>query len=116
MLLPITGNSVSHAATALKQIARVLSDHQQIEHAEAAVQHCLDIGPQQQDVILRSDVRASKHLYHRRVRRRYDLDDARREKARWQRFLHVLHGVLDARGDDLIALRSFTRVKRHKSY
>ena len=49
--LPITGNAVSHAATALKQIARVLSDHQQIEHAEAAVQHCLDIAPQQQDVM-----------------------------------------------------------------
>jgi predicted O-linked N-acetylglucosamine transferase (SPINDLY family) len=49
--LPITGNNVSHVTTTLKQIARVLSEHQQVERAEAAVQHCLDIAPQQQDII-----------------------------------------------------------------
>jgi predicted O-linked N-acetylglucosamine transferase (SPINDLY family) len=47
----ITGMSVSHVVTALKQIARVMSDRQQIEAAEAAVQQCLDIAPEQGDLI-----------------------------------------------------------------
>lgn len=49
--VPINGNMVNYARTALKQTARVLSDHQQIEAAEAAVQLCLDINPNQQDII-----------------------------------------------------------------
>ncbi len=49
--LPLTGTNVSHVATTLKQIARVLSDRQLPERAEAAVQQCLDISPQQNDVI-----------------------------------------------------------------
>jgi predicted O-linked N-acetylglucosamine transferase (SPINDLY family) len=49
--IPINGNAVVYAATALKQIARILSDHHQSESAEAAVQLCLEIAPHQQDVI-----------------------------------------------------------------
>ena len=49
--VPVTGSGVSYITTALKQIARVLSDRQQIEGAEAAVQQCLDISPQQFDLI-----------------------------------------------------------------
>ena len=49
--LPLTGPNVSHVATALKQIARVLSERQLPERAEAAVQQCLDISPQQTDVV-----------------------------------------------------------------
>jgi predicted O-linked N-acetylglucosamine transferase (SPINDLY family) len=49
--IPINGNAVVYAATALKQIARILSDHHQIESAEAAVRLCLDITPHQQDII-----------------------------------------------------------------
>jgi len=48
---PINGNAVSYVTTALKQMARVLSDHQQIESAENVVQLCLDINPHQQDAI-----------------------------------------------------------------
>jgi predicted O-linked N-acetylglucosamine transferase (SPINDLY family) len=49
--LLITGSTVGYVSTILKQIARVLSDHQQAESAEAIVQHCLDINPQQSDLI-----------------------------------------------------------------
>jgi predicted O-linked N-acetylglucosamine transferase (SPINDLY family) len=49
--VPMSGTAVSYAHTALKQIARVLSDHQQGESAEAAVQLCLDLDPRHQDVI-----------------------------------------------------------------
>jgi len=49
--VPITGNGVSYVTTALKQIARVLSDHHKTESAEAAVQLCLDIDPHQHDII-----------------------------------------------------------------
>lgn len=48
---PINGNAISYVTTALKQMARVLSDHQQIETAETAVQLCLDINPHQHDVV-----------------------------------------------------------------
>jgi predicted O-linked N-acetylglucosamine transferase (SPINDLY family) len=47
----LSGNAVSYGTTTLKQIARVLSDHQQVEAAEAAVQQCLEINPQQTDII-----------------------------------------------------------------
>ena len=49
--LLMTGSAVGYVSTTLKQIARVLSDHQQVEAAEAVVQHCLDINPQQSDLI-----------------------------------------------------------------
>src|SRR6185295_16245241 len=49
--LPVSGLNVSHIATALKQLARVLSDRQLPERAEAAVQQCLDINPHQTDVV-----------------------------------------------------------------
>ena len=49
--LPVTGNAVGYITTTLKQIARVLSDHQQVENAEAVVQQCLEINPQQSDLI-----------------------------------------------------------------
>jgi predicted O-linked N-acetylglucosamine transferase (SPINDLY family) len=49
--LPVTGSAVGYVTTTLKQIARVLLDHQQLETAEAAVQQCLDINPQQSDLI-----------------------------------------------------------------
>src|SRR6267154_1295527 len=47
----MTGSAIGYVSTTLKQIARVLSDHQQVEGAEAVVQHCLDINPQQSDLI-----------------------------------------------------------------
>lgn len=47
----ITGNSVSYATTLCKQIARVLSERHQVESAEEAIQQCLDINPQQTDII-----------------------------------------------------------------
>jgi len=47
----MTGSAIGYVSTTLKQIARVLSDHQQVESAEAVVQHCLDINPQQSDLI-----------------------------------------------------------------
>src|SRR5258706_1866248 len=49
--VPITGHAVGYVTTTLKQIARVLSDHQQVETAEAIVQQCLEINPQQSDLI-----------------------------------------------------------------
>lgn len=48
---PVTGMGVSYITTTLKQIARVMSDRQQIEGAEAAVQQCLEITPEQGDLI-----------------------------------------------------------------
>ena len=49
--VPVTGTNVSYVTTALKQIARVLSDHHKTESAEAAVQLCLDIDPNQHDIV-----------------------------------------------------------------
>jgi predicted O-linked N-acetylglucosamine transferase (SPINDLY family) len=49
--LPVTGNAVTFAVTALKQIARVLSEHQRAEAAEEAVKLCLDIDPHQEDLV-----------------------------------------------------------------
>jgi predicted O-linked N-acetylglucosamine transferase (SPINDLY family) len=49
--LPVSGNAVAYATTALKQIARVHADRQEVERAEAAMRQCLDIAPQQQDAI-----------------------------------------------------------------
>ncbi|MGD0193218.1 MAG: hypothetical protein ABSD74_20980, partial [Rhizomicrobium sp.] len=47
----ITGASAAHAGTALRQIARVCSDLQRPEAAEAAIQQCLDINPNQRDAV-----------------------------------------------------------------
>lgn len=47
----LTGNTVTYVTTALKQMARVLGDHQQLEAAEGALKQCLEINPQQSDVI-----------------------------------------------------------------
>ena len=47
----LTGNAVMYATTALKQIARILLDQQKSESAEAVVQQCLEINPQQADVM-----------------------------------------------------------------
>lgn len=41
----VTGAAVSQTATALKQIARVLSDHQQLDSAEAALARCIELDP-----------------------------------------------------------------------
>lgn len=46
-----TGNSVAYVTTALKQIARVLSERHQSEAAEAAVRLSLEIDPGQYDMI-----------------------------------------------------------------
>lgn len=47
--LPITGTSVLHVSTALKQAARVLSERQMGEAAELALRLCLEIDPTQRD-------------------------------------------------------------------
>ena len=47
----MTGNAVAYATTALKQIARVLLDQQKNAAAEPIVQRCLELNPQQADVI-----------------------------------------------------------------
>ena len=47
----ITGVSVAHAVAALKQIARVSSELHQPQAAEAAIQTCLDINPNQRDAV-----------------------------------------------------------------
>ena len=47
----LSGNAVSYVTTALKQIARVLSERHQSEAAEAAVRVSLEIDPGQHDMI-----------------------------------------------------------------
>ncbi len=47
----ITGDSISYKQTLLKQISRVLSDAQQPDAAEVALQQCLDLDPTQRDVL-----------------------------------------------------------------
>jgi len=49
--VPITGEAVGYTITALKQIVRVLAEHQSNAAAEVAVRQCLDINPGQRDVI-----------------------------------------------------------------
>lgn len=49
--MAVTGTTVGYTAIALKQMARVLSDRQEVERAEAAVQQCLEIAPQQTEVV-----------------------------------------------------------------
>lgn len=47
----VTGDSIEYKITLLKQLSRVLSDNQQHEAAEAALQQCLDLGLHQRDVV-----------------------------------------------------------------
>jgi predicted O-linked N-acetylglucosamine transferase (SPINDLY family) len=47
----VTGASVGYVVTALKQIARLASDHEGLPIAESAIRHCLEINPNQRDVI-----------------------------------------------------------------
>ncbi|MFZ1988185.1 MAG: N-acetylglucosamine transferase, partial [Alphaproteobacteria bacterium] len=47
----ITGDAVHFVTLAMKQMARVLTDHHQTESTEFVVQKCLEINPYQNDVI-----------------------------------------------------------------
>lgn len=47
----VTGNSVLYVTTALKQIARLLSERHQGEAAEQTLRLCLDIDPRQRDAL-----------------------------------------------------------------
>lgn len=49
--VPVTGPAVGFVTTALKQMGRVLSDHQRIEAAEAVLQQCVAVNPGQRDVL-----------------------------------------------------------------
>jgi len=48
---PVTGNAIEMKVTALKQTGRVFSDHHQPAMAEQALRECLEIIPNQRDVI-----------------------------------------------------------------
>lgn len=48
---PVTGNAVEMKITALKQIGRVFSDHNQSAMAELALREALELLPEQRDVI-----------------------------------------------------------------
>jgi predicted O-linked N-acetylglucosamine transferase (SPINDLY family) len=50
-LSPVTGQAVEMKVTALKQIARVFSDHHHAASAETAMREALEIVPDQRDVI-----------------------------------------------------------------
>jgi predicted O-linked N-acetylglucosamine transferase (SPINDLY family) len=47
----VTGAAAAHKLTAMKQISRVLIDHQRSETAEAYLQQCLEIDPRQRDAL-----------------------------------------------------------------
>ncbi len=47
----VTGPAIGYSVAALKQIGRVLADHQQLEPAEAALQQSLSLNPRQYDVL-----------------------------------------------------------------
>jgi predicted O-linked N-acetylglucosamine transferase (SPINDLY family) len=49
--LPVNGASVNYVTTALKQIARVMSDRQQSKDAEDVIRRCLEINPHHADII-----------------------------------------------------------------
>lgn len=49
--VPMTGLSVQHAVTALKQIARLLMDREETAAAEQALTRCLGIDPAQDDAL-----------------------------------------------------------------
>lgn len=47
----ITGETAHLVSMALKQMARVLTDHHRIESAELLIQRCLEINPHQSDIV-----------------------------------------------------------------
>jgi predicted O-linked N-acetylglucosamine transferase (SPINDLY family) len=47
----VTGDAIEYKTTLLKQISRVMSDNQQHETAEVALVQCLDLIPDQRDVL-----------------------------------------------------------------
>ena len=50
-IAPVTGNAIEMKVTGLKQIGRVFSDHHQPAMAELALRECLELIPNQRDVI-----------------------------------------------------------------
>ncbi len=50
-LAQISGQNIRYKTGALKQIGRVLEDHRRLGNAEAILQQCLDIDPNQDEVI-----------------------------------------------------------------
>jgi predicted O-linked N-acetylglucosamine transferase (SPINDLY family) len=50
-LTPVTGPAVGWKIATLKQIGRLLGEHQKLETAEAALQECLTLNPGQRDVM-----------------------------------------------------------------
>lgn len=50
-LVAVTGAAIGYKLTALRQMARVLSEHHKPAMAEAMLRQCLDIQPEQRDVI-----------------------------------------------------------------
>lgn len=50
-LTSVTGDAVDYKITLLKQISRVMSDSQQYDASEAVLLQCLDLNPDQRDVI-----------------------------------------------------------------
>lgn len=49
--LLVSGTTVAYVNTALKQVARVLTDRRQLEAAEEVLRRCLDLDPHQADMI-----------------------------------------------------------------
>lgn len=47
----VSGDAIEYKTTLLKQISRVMSDNQQHETAEIALVQCLDLNPEQRDVL-----------------------------------------------------------------
>lgn len=50
-VVAVTGAAIAYKLTALRQIARVLSEHHKPAMAEAVLRQCLDLQPEQRDVI-----------------------------------------------------------------
>jgi predicted O-linked N-acetylglucosamine transferase (SPINDLY family) len=50
-LQPITGQAVGYKLATLKQLGRVLGEHQKLDTAEIALQECLTLNPSQRDVM-----------------------------------------------------------------
>jgi predicted O-linked N-acetylglucosamine transferase (SPINDLY family) len=50
-LAALTGDAIEYKVTLLKQISRVMTDNQQNDGAETVLAQCLDLNPEQRDVI-----------------------------------------------------------------
>jgi predicted O-linked N-acetylglucosamine transferase (SPINDLY family) len=50
-LAAVTGTAVGYKVSSLKQMARVFSDHKQVESAEAALHQCLSLQPGEKDAL-----------------------------------------------------------------